>query len=172
MPDTAMPMKLPSGQVVWVRVSDGWDEDAVDGQGAPAEGSTPARGAGHVHPDTPEPAAPSRHGNGFHGNGFLGLRRNRRLAAAMREAPPQLYGFTDAVSGIAESVHAALERAAPDTVEIVFGLDVDFMSGVAVSLIADAHAKAAVRIRLGWNAPGGGGEEDDSARESSSSAAA
>lgn len=150
MPGTAMPMKLPSGQVVWVRVSDAWDEDAADGNGASPAGS-----------DAPQPAPgeteapPSRPGNGL-----FGLRRNRR-SAAMPDAPVRLHGFTDAVSGVAESVHAALSRAAPDTVEIEFGLDIDFMSGAAISLIADTHATAAVRIKLGWNAPRDGGDGGD-----------
>lgn len=153
MPGTAMPMKLPSGQVVWVRVSDAWDEDAADGNGASPAGSAapqPAPGETEAPPSRP-------------GNGLFGLRRNRRLAA-MPDAPVRLHGFTDAVSGVAESVHAALSRAAPDTVEIEFGLDVDFMSGVAISLIADTHATAAVRIKLGWNAArdgGGKGNGDD-----------
>lgn len=161
MPDTAMPMKLPSGQVVWVRVSDGWDEDAADGRGVSGASDAP-------EPGSPVgPAAPSRQGNGL-----FGLRRNRRLAA-MPDAPVQLHGFTDAVSGVAESVHAALSRAAPDTVEIEFGLDVDFMSGVAISLIADTHATAAVRIKLGWNAPrDGAGGADGPAGDSAKSAGA
>jgi hypothetical protein len=210
---TPMPMKLPSGQVIWVRVSDDWqgDEDADEQEdaayGAPADpGAAPGGGYGaasgngdyggygapapsgadsdhdYAHPTTPyetsypplpqqpygppqsypqpytPPSAPpapysppAPYAPPPPPSGRFGLRRGRKAAAPSLDAPQQLHGFTDAVSGVAESVRAGLSRAAPDTVEIEFGLDIDVTSGVAISLIADARAKAAVRIKLGWD---------------------
>lgn len=217
---TPMPMKLPSGQVVWVRVSD--DETDEPGYGAggydkyedrdqnpyPAPGEAPADygygytsngygsgyGNGYTYDDegspgsgegrrlgyvtVPQPPGQSPGGAPGSPGGAPGsapgaapqtqetppltgpvthnrfsLRRHRQAASALPSsaAPQELYGFTDAVSGIAESVRAGLQRAAPDKVEIEFGLDIDVTSGVAISLIADARAKAAVRIKLGWD---------------------
>jgi hypothetical protein len=254
---TPMPMKLPSGQVVWVRVSDDWQDDDeepenpdADDVAAPADDAdvtapVPPPSAGGVAQPGGAPAYDGGYGSGGYGSGgygsttgggygsgsggygsssggygsggygsptppwpqppqppqqgsqqgsptppspypdyghpqaapqpsptadappkqrgHLGLRK-RKPAPAIDAAPQQLHGFTDAVSGIAESVRAGLSKAAPDTVEIEFGLDIDVASGVAISLIADARAKAAVRIKLGWANTGparldGGGDD-------------
>jgi hypothetical protein len=49
--------------------------------------------------------------------------RKRRGAKQLESADSaqQLHGFTEAVSGIAESVREGLKHAAPDSVEIEFG---------------------------------------------------
>jgi hypothetical protein len=96
-------------------------------------------------PSTPETPhrPPSR--------GWAGLLRPRKVVPQTAEDARPLQGFTEAVSGIAESVRDGLRHAKPDTVEIEFGLDIDVSAGAAVSLIADARAKAAVRITLGWD---------------------
>ena len=139
MASMARPMKMPSGQVILVRVDE--DEDAD---------------AGHGTEDNPTP----QHGPA--GAGLFG-RRRRRMTVVPADEAQQLQGFTDTVSGIAESVRDGLRHAAPDTVEIEFGINIDVSSGVAVSLLADAHAKADVRITLGWKSDryeaGGGGTE-------------
>lgn len=190
MPGTAMPMKLPSGQVVWVRVEDNDDDGyhydapepsdaAVPYGGAPGGGS-PSAGYGYAPPQGGYPSAPEQGGyppqqppqpqggyptppmgGGYGsapgaapGGGFPGFRRRRAKPVESADSAQQIQGFTEAVSGIAESVREGLTHAAPDSVEIEFGLDIDVSSGIAVSLIADARAKAAVRITLGWDNAG------------------
>lgn len=207
MPGTARPMKLPSGQVIWVRVEDDDDadhyepEDEVpDHDGSPDSpppppmpemggyGGPPPAGAGGGYGAAPTPPPGAAYGSapssgdsssdawtpgapppppaqpgsapgsapgapppiGSTGPGRFTRRRKRTLAPSVDDAQ-QIQGFTDAVSGIAESVRDSLAHAAPDKVEIEFGLDIDFSSGIAVSLIADARAKAAVKITLGWD---------------------
>ena len=124
MAGIAKSMTMPSGQVIWVRVDD--DED-------------------DTHHEGDNPPIPAQAGSGR-----FSLRKRRPMVVSADD-PTQLQGFTDAVSGIAESVRDGLKHASPDTVEIEFGLDIDVSSGVAISLIADARAKAAVRIKLGWD---------------------
>jgi len=208
MPGTARPMKLPSGQVIWVRVEDDEDADHYEpedevpdeddspgppppppppmpegGYGGPAPspgasgyGAAPAPtpgasygsapSSGDSPPDAWTPGAPPQPPglpDGAPGTapgapptidptgpGRFIRRKKRSLAPSVDDAQ-QIQGFTDAVSGIAESVRDSLAHAAPDKVEIEFGLDIDFSSGIAVSLIADARAKAAVKITLGWD---------------------
>jgi len=192
-----MPMKLPSGQVVWVRVEEDDDEDGAGPEpprqpvytwgvappsapggaspGSASPGSTPPQGGGY---GSDEQGGSSQSGSG---SGYIPLPpppppydystppstqspypqqpdarsgwRRKRVPRPMESIDDarQLHGFTEAVSGIAESVRAGLAHAAPDTVEIEFGLDIDISSGIAVSLIADARTKAAVRVTLGWN---------------------
>ncbi|HTJ70392.1 MAG TPA: CU044_2847 family protein [Actinospica sp.] len=180
MPGTAKPMKMPSGQVIWVRVEDDEDEDEHSGPdlpvpygappppppGSPAPGSPAPGGYGYAPPPPPvdygaPPPPPTGYGPPppspyppvepppYQRPGFR-KRRGPRPIESIDNAQ-QLQGFTEAVSGIADSVRESLRHAAPDTVEIEFGLDIDVSSGVAVSLIADARAKAAVRITLGWD---------------------
>ena len=140
MASTARPMKMPSGQVIWIRV----DEDEDANHGVEENGAE----------ETPVPQVPA-------GSGLFSRRRRRMTVVPAADAQ-QLQGFTDTVSGIAESVRDGLKHAAPDTVEIEFGINIDVSAGVAVSLLADAHAKADVRITLGWKSdryePGGGTE--------------
>lgn len=114
----------------------------------PPQPPSPYPDQGTTQPPSPAPDAMPPKQRGHFG------KRKRKPAPAVDAAPQQLHGFTDAVSGIAESVRAGLSKAAPDTVEIEFGLDIDVTSGVAISLIADARAKAAVRIKLGWENSG------------------
>lgn len=194
---TARPMKLPSGQVIWVRVDDAeaahYDaevelEDELsdhEPDDAPTYGSAPSdddpsygsapppppgggygaappppggapyggaydRSPGSAPGAPPPPALPGSGSGTAPGSGRF-ARRKRRPGVTSADDAQQIQGFTDAVSGIAESVRNGLMHAAPDTVEIEFGLDIDVSSGVAVSLIADARAKAAVRITLGWD---------------------
>ncbi|MEE4543075.1 CU044_2847 family protein [Streptomyces sp. V4-01] len=66
------------------------------------------------------------------------------------DAPVPLTGFTEAIHGIARSVHRGLQSIAPDTVEIEFGLDVEFASGELVSMLADVHATSSIRVTIGW----------------------
>lgn len=202
---TAMPMRLPSGQVVWIRVEDEeepelpvlpppapWNTppyNAPSPYGAPsaqygapsAYGGAPPPGSSATYVDTPLPPPPppyepdfpeqwtppqpgsagpppgSAPGSSPDGpprgpaKGWAGLLRPRKAVAHTTEDARPLQGFTEAVSGIAESVRDGLRHAKPDTVEIEFGLDIDVSAGAAVSLIADARAKAAVRITLGWD---------------------
>ncbi|MBR7826780.1 hypothetical protein KDK95_10740 [Actinospica sp. MGRD01-02] len=198
-------MKLPSGQVIWVRVEDDDaehyepedeapdEDDSPDspppppmpegGYGGPpsAPGASGGYGAAPAPAGAPYGSAPSSGDSsadawtpgapppppglpagapgsapgapppiGSTGPGRFARRRKRSLAPSVDDAQ-QIQGFTDAVSGIAESVRDSLAHAAPDKVEIEFGLDIDFSSGIAVSLIADARAKAAVKITLGWD---------------------
>ncbi|WP_051450594.1 CU044_2847 family protein [Actinospica robiniae] len=196
---TAMPMKLPSGQVVWIRVEDDeepelpappapWDAPPPSYESAPSPGSSvmymdvpmpppPAPGSPYAYdrpypplpatgapppppapyqPAVPDQWTPSPAGTapdmppGAPPRGWAGLLRHKKVVPTPEDARP-LQGFTEAVSGIAESVREGLRHAKPDTVEIEFGLDIDVSAGAAVSLIADARAKAAVRITLGWD---------------------
>ncbi|MBR7837009.1 hypothetical protein KDL01_27280 [Actinospica durhamensis] len=210
---SAVPMKLPSGQVVWVRVEDEepdppmpqvpWGSpaygDAPVYPGAPAYGAAPAYGpapgyagaspypGGSGYDDAPgyggmpqpggaapdqapvpipqqwgpppeqgsypggAPSGPPSSQPSPGGSGWLDRFRGKKVVQQAAEDAQQLHGFTEAVSGIAESVRDGLRHAKPDTVEIEFGLDIDVSAGAAISLIADARAKAAVRITLGWD---------------------
>lgn len=235
---TAMPMKLPSGQVVWIRVEDDEEPElppppapwSVPSYGAaPPPGAGPSYGGTSAYGDAPSygspetyvgvplpppgsPAPPPPPGSPYayeppyppsmpapgappppppppppsyepnipeqwtppyehrtapdYGSpapgagpdaprgpskGWAGLLRPRKAVQQSVEDAKPLHGFTEAVSGIAESVRDGLRHAKPDTVEIEFGLDIDVSAGAAVSLIADARAKAAVRITLGWD---------------------
>lgn len=225
-----MPMRLPSGQVVWVRVEDqepepepvaapapwaqpypgqagpaqqpaggpspygapaghapagagggeydysspyplpqpgGADAEPADGSDAqrwlpPAEmGSPGGPPQGSGYPPQPQYGSAGGYGTapgsspgaspGSPGGSLLNRFRPKKAVQQTAEEAQHIQGFTEAVSGIAESVRDGLRRAKPDTVEIEFGLDIDVSAGAAISLIADAHAKAAVRITLGWD---------------------
>ena len=217
---SAVPMKLPSGQVVWVRVEDEepdpplpavpWGSPAYGGAApgygdapaypggsgygaAPVYGPPPGYGGGSPYPggsgydDAPgygnmpqpggaapesapvpipqqwgpppeqgsspggAPSGPPIPQQSPGGSGWLDRFRGKKVVQQAAEDAQQLHGFTEAVSGIAESVRDGLRHAKPDTVEIEFGLDIDVSAGAAISLIADARAKAAVRITLGWD---------------------
>lgn len=222
---TAMPMKLPSGQVVWIRVEDEEPDPplppgpwappyASAPASSPSYGSAPPYGAEPAYGSAPsygdsatyvgvplppqapygydptyppppaptgpapapapgappmqppsgapipeqwtppvEPGAGAPYGAPPQGSagGWLDRFRPKKPVPPTAEDAKQLHGFTEAVSGIAESVREGLRHAKPGTVEIEFGLDIDVSAGAAVSLIADARAKAAVRITLGWD---------------------
>jgi hypothetical protein len=82
--------------------------------------------------------------------GGLADRLRRRSDPA---APLPLTGFTEAVHGIARSVHQGLQSIAPHSVEIEFGLDIEVASGELVSMLADVHATSSIRVTLGWDNP-------------------
>lgn len=73
-----------------------------------------------------------------------------RLRRRDPDTPVPLSGFTEAIHGIARSVHDGLQSIAPHSVEIEFGLDIEIASGELVSMLADVHATSSIRITLGW----------------------
>jgi len=123
-------VELPSGQVVWVRVSP--DESVGPGAGPATDAGKPENGLAQ---DT----------GGFH------RRTKPKDSDAAGKETRRLVGFAEAVSGVAESVRASLTKARPDTVEVEFGLDIDMATGHVVSLITEAHAAASMKVKLGWD---------------------
>lgn len=122
-------VRLPSGQLVWVKV------DAAE---------------------LAEPPAPEDDSESGLAQDTGGHRRTRRdqsdqPPAETEDGIHRLTGFTEAIGGIAESVWASLKTTMhPDTVEIEFGLDIDAATGQVVSLIADVHASSSIKVKLGW----------------------
>ena len=59
--------------------------------------------------------------------------------------------FRSTVHGVSQSLRAALEDLVPDQVEVEFGLEFEVKSGKIASMVAEAGAKAAVKVNLTWN---------------------
>lgn len=130
-PEVAVPSEvmLPTGEVVWMRVV----------REAPARGAEPLPGAeSEGAPDVggfPWRHDPDRSGDVGGEDGQIA----------------RLVGFSEAVSGIAHSVHESLAGIRPHHVEIEFGLDIDGSTGKVLSLVADVHAKASIKVKIGWD---------------------
>jgi hypothetical protein len=134
---------LPTGEIVWMRVT----RDA---------------------PANPTPATSEEDPEGAPDVGGLPWHRSPGKDGADGEdgQVDRLIGFTEAVGGIAHSVHHSLMAIRPDHVEIEFGLDIDGSTGKVLSLVADVHAKASIKVKLGWGlGPGGGEDSTDSDAE-------
>ncbi|NUR24929.1 MAG: hypothetical protein HOV83_03620 [Catenulispora sp.] len=119
-------VRLPSGEVVWVAVQ-----------------STEAL----VLPDGRDP------GDTDTAPDVGGRRRRGGEPAEDGDEISRLIGFTEAVSGIAHSVRNSLAAVRPNKVEVEFGLEIDGSTGKVVSLVASAHAKASIKVKLAWDHP-------------------
>lgn len=128
---------LPTGESIWVRVQPampGPDFDDIDEDDEDDE---------YEEDDQDDEAAQD----------VGGLRRRRRRDAAGEDGTPQisqLIGFTETVGGIAHSVRKSLAKSRPDHVEVEFGLEIDASTGQVISLVASAHAKASIKVKMGW----------------------
>jgi hypothetical protein len=114
-------VELPTGELIWVRVE---VPEPVPDEGSPG-GTAPDVGGRRVRKNHPS----------VDDDGQIS----------------QLIGFTETVGGIAHSVRKSLAAARPDRVEVEFGLEIDGSTGKVISLVASAHAKASIKVRLGWD---------------------
>ncbi|UQU68187.1 hypothetical protein COUCH_18720 [Couchioplanes caeruleus] len=64
---------------------------------------------------------------------------------------PAFDGFTEALSKIATSVRAGLDRVQPSRATVEFGLDVSMESGQATALIVKGTGSAHVTVTLEWD---------------------
>lgn len=76
-------------------------------------------------------------------------------------------GVTATVRGVATELHKALEAVSPDLVSVELGFDLAVKGSQVIALVADAGAKASIRVRLEWRGSSSeeSGEPDDSAAE-------
>lgn len=119
-------VRLPSGEVVWVAVQ------TTEALVIPDDGDL---GGTDTAPDVG------------------GRSRRGREPAEDGDEISRLIGFTEAVSGIAHSVRNSLAAVRPNKVEVEFGLEIDGSTGKVVSLVASAHAKASIKVKLAWDHP-------------------
>ncbi|MFL6110395.1 MAG: CU044_2847 family protein [Catenulispora sp.] len=120
-------VQLPTGELIWVRVQ--------SPDGWPDDESD----------DTAQDVG-GRHG-----------RRKGRSVLDDNEQISKLIGFTETVGGIAHSVRNSVAAVRPNHVEVEFGLEIDASTGKVISLVASAHAKASIKVKLAWEHPVGGG---------------
>ncbi|WP_426502473.1 CU044_2847 family protein [Dactylosporangium sp. McL0621] len=73
----------------------------------------------------------------------------RDTAAAL-----QLDDLTDTVRAVASSVHSAVTAARPDQLSVEFRIELAAKSGKVVSILAEAAAKASLRVTLSWDRDG------------------
>ena len=117
-------VELPTGELIWVRV------------------------------EVPEPV-PDESGSGRTAPDVGGRRVRKSLPSLDDDGQiSKLIGFTETVGGIAHSVRKSLAAVRPDRVEVEFGLEIDGSTGKVISLVASAHAKASIKVRLGWEQQG------------------
>ena len=113
-------VELPTGELIWVRVQ----------QAEGLVGNEPEDDDGAADGTAPDVGG-RRKGDG-------------------EDQISKLIGFTETVGGIAHSVRNSLAAVRPDRVEVEFGLEIDGSTGKVISLVASAHAKASIKVKLGW----------------------
>ncbi len=62
----------------------------------------------------------------------------------------ELEGLTETVRGVAGTIRQGLRHAQPDDVTVEFGIEISGKSGKLVSVLAEAGAKATLKITLSW----------------------
>jgi len=72
---------------------------------------------------------------------------------------------TASLSGVAESVLAAVRRAKPGEVTVEFGLNVSAEPGRLASLLVSANAEADLKVTLKWNADSDKNQHADIGRD-------
>lgn len=60
-------------------------------------------------------------------------------------------GLSDVVRGVVGSLRMGLAAAAPQEVEVEFGIELSAKAGKVISLLADGEGRASVTVRLTWN---------------------
>lgn len=62
----------------------------------------------------------------------------------------RLENLDDTIRGVVHSVGASVARYSPAETEVEFGIEVAGDTGVAVAVLASAHAAASVKIKMTW----------------------
>lgn len=62
----------------------------------------------------------------------------------------RLENLDDTIRGVVHSVAASVARYSPAETEVEFGIEVAGDTGVAVAVLASAHAAASVKIKMTW----------------------
>jgi len=128
---------------------------ALDADGVPQRVELPTGEFIWVRVEVPEAAVGDGGGAGGTARDVGGRRLRRNHPSVDDEAQiSKLVGFTETVGGIAHSVRKSLAAVRPDRVEVEFGLEIDGSTGKVVSMVASAHAKASIKVKLGWDQAG------------------
>lgn len=82
----------------------------------------------------------------------------------------RLENLEDTIRGVVHSVAGSVARYSPAETEVEFGIEIAGETGMAVAVLAGAHAAASVKIKMTWRkgefpaaVGGGGGVENGSA---------
>jgi len=78
------------------------------------------------------------------------------------DVTPQLAGskptvdfaiISKTIQNVAKEVHDALDKVAPDSTEVEFGLDLSGSTGALTTLLVKGDAKASLKIKMRWEKP-------------------
>ncbi|GHF13836.1 MULTISPECIES: CU044_2847 family protein [Streptomyces] len=72
-------------------------------------------------------------------------------SSAVRRVADMTDGLSDVVRGVVGSLRMGLAAAAPQEVEVEFGIELSAKAGKVISLLADGEGKASITVRLTWN---------------------
>jgi hypothetical protein len=63
----------------------------------------------------------------------------------------------ETLAGLAEGIRSALEKVAPDTVQVELGIELAVKNGKLTGLVVEGEGKGSLKVTLGWGSGGASG---------------